>query len=471
MRPAAAAALLALACAPKVPPSPADAALAARPAPGPAPVYTPPVPVAYTLSNGLQVWLLEDHRLPLVDAVLLVPGGSALDPADEPGLTALSDALLLEGAGGKDASAFAEALESQALALESDTTGLWTTLSLAAPSERWDAGLDLLADAVLRPTFADADITRIREQMRMDAVQRADDPRALARLVGRRAWWGPGHPLAHPTTGTAAALEAVDPAAVRASWATRSSPQGSTLVVVGDIGRDALTASLEARFAGWVTPPPARPALPPPAGVSGGTRGIFVDNPGASQSVLLVQLPGPRLDQAPVPFDLAAVALGGTFTSRLNRLLREEKGYTYGARAALDSGPLVGVLEVFTAVRGDATAPALTDLLGELRKLPAGVDAAEVRKAQGARQTDAVESMETRGGAAWSLATLVMDGRPPGALADDLRAAAATDAAAASAAVAGVSLDQALIVVVGDLSQVRSAVESAVPATWSTEAP
>jgi zinc protease len=471
MRPAALFALFALACAPKVPPSPADAALAARPTPGAPPVYTPPVPVTFRLSNGLEVWLMEDGRLPLVDLVLLVPGGAALDPADEPGLTALADALLVEGAGGRDSSAFAEALESQALALESGTTGQWSTLALAAPSAGLDAGLDLLADAVLRPAFADADISRVREQMRMDALQRTDDPRTVARLVARRTWWGPGHPLAHPTTGTAEALAAVDPAAVRASWATRASPQGSTLVVVGNVGREALTASLEARFGGWTTPPPARPALAPPAGVTGGTRGIFVDNPGASQSVLLVQLPGPRLDQAPVPFDLAAVALGGTFTSRLNRLLREEKGYTYGARASLDTGPLMGMLEVFTAVRGDATAPALTDLLSELRKLPAGVDAAEVRKAQGARQTDAVESMESRGGAAWSLAGLVMDGRPPSAFAEDLRAAAATDATAASAAVAGLSLDQGLIVVVGDLAQVKGAVEAAVPATWSTEAP
>lgn len=461
--------LLALGCAPKslnLSPSPDGTVSLAYSAPVPTSLvaFDPPVAEVLSLSSGGEVWLLPRPGLPLVSLRVLVPGGKALDPAGTPGLVAFSDALLEHGAGDRDGQAFAAALDQLAVDLSVSTTETWTVISLDAHRDRLEPALDLLADLMLRPRFDAAEVERVRELRTAELQSALDDPRTVATWVSERAWYGEGHPLAMPAIGTAESLAALQTEALRASWQTRRGMAAPRLVVSGDIEAQALLTALDARLAGWtVTGSP--PASPPPAAAAP-TR-LLVDNPGASQTMLMVTMPGPGAqDDSAAAARLATVVLGGTFTSRLNRLLREEKGYTYGASARLRSRPSEGMVVVGTSVQKDATGPALVDLLAEIDRLHQGLSEDELAKARGANLTDLVEGASTRSSLADTAASLARLGLTPDGLQKQVKAEATVTPAQALAALAKAKVAQGTVVVVGDLSVVRSAVTEAAPGTW-----
>ena len=443
-------------------PLPSPSLLDARPTVGPAADFTPPQPQVFTLDNGATVWLLENPGLPLISLRMVVRGGRDMDPADQPGLTAFSNAMLTHGAGDLDASAFAAEVEQQALSLHASTGQATTWLSLEATSDTLDRGLELLSLAVTAPSFDAAEVDRVRDQRVGDIAQSLDTPATVASWVGDRLYFGEGHPLAHNTSGTAASLEALDAEQLKASWQQRMAPERATFVVSGDIDAESLKSALNAHFGDWaasaLAPLPEHPA---PSGAAGY---YLVDNPGSSQSILRVTLPGWRSDDpAYVPAELGSIVLGGTFTSRLNRLLREEKGYTYGARAGLGDGPGYGRMITYSAVRGDVTGLALVDMMGELDRISTGIDAAELKKAQGAKRSDTVSVFETRAGMASAYADLAAMEQGPDTLAQELSASESASVESVNAALAGIDPSAAIVVVVGDLSVIQPQLAEVLP--------
>lgn len=470
-------ALLLSACGPKEPPPPPPTPpvdpLAVPPSVGAPPDWIPPAAETATLSNGADAWFVVQDDLPLVSVRLWVPGGTLAGPEKHPGLVALTDNLLMHGAGDRDGAAFAAHAEQLAIDLDVGTWERGTVVSLDCHADRLDEGLALMADVVLRPRFARADVNRERD-LQVSEIERAlDDPRTVASWVSYAEWYGEGHPSAIPGVGTIKGLKGVSEKTVRANWARRASPAGARFVVAGAVDPAGLASQLDTHFGSWEGEAEEETfTLPPAAGVSEGPRFVFVDAPGSSQSVLRVILPGhPTGAEAEVATRLGAIVLGGTFTSRLNRLLREEKGYTYGARSRHASGPDDGLLIASTNVRGDVTGAALKDLLSELERVAAGVDAAERTKAIGSARTDAVEGAGTRASLAGGLLAATADGLGPDALQQDLAAVLATDEAAIDSALQGITLSEALVVVVGDLSVVRQEVEAAVPGDWKVVQP
>ena len=433
--------------------------------------WMPTAPTVQQTIAGAPMWHAHRPGLPLVSLRLVVPGGSSLDPAEQPGLTALSDAMLLRGAAGRDSAAFSAALQADAISLGVDTYRTATVVSLDCTTQALPAALDLLADALTAPRFDADEVARAQQQWIQYRKDAADDPRIVASEVGWRLWFGPDSPHAHPPDGTVAGLQALDAPTLAASWSMRSRPGSTRWVAVGDIESGELTRLLEERLGGWGSPA-SSPSLdlPPPPGTRGphlsGGR-VLVDNPGASQTVLRVMLPAwaPE-DPMRVAGDLGVVALGGTFTSRLNALLREEKGYTYGARADLYTGRGYGVVVASTNVFGDVTGPALTDLSTELVRIRDGVSAQEAGKARASGRTDAIETAASRSGTADMLVGLALDGRPADGQVADLRLGARADASDISRALRRLQLDKALVVVVGDLEEVGEAVTSAMPGAW-----
>jgi predicted Zn-dependent peptidase len=159
-------------------------------------------------------------------------------------------------------------------------------------------------------------------------------------------------------------------------------------------------------------------------------------------------------DAAVAPVRSGTVVLGGTFTSRLNALLREKRGFTYGARAGVQSLPGAGVRTITTRIRTDATAPAMTDLVGELAAIRAGVTPEEVTKARAAYRQDLVEAMESRAGIAGTFTPWNVAGLEPGALAAELAAVQAATPDQVKAAMSAYDLDKAVIVLVGDKAKI-----------------
>lgn len=462
------AAIFALALLPLAPEAAAvSSALDTPPAIGAPPVFRAPVAAVSTLSNGVPVWIVERPDLPLVSVNVVFRGGSASDPAQRPGLAALADTMLVHGAGDRDASAFAAATEQQAIRLEVNTEASYTELALSTQADRLDVALDLLADAILRPRFEADELVRVKAQRDSELAEALDDPMQVAKRAALAALYGPGHPYAHAPTGTRAGVAAATADEVRASWAARAGANRAMITVVGAVNGTAVREALERRLGamGAVSPAPEVPPAP-----SRDERGlVLVDNPGSSQSVLYVIMPGPApTDPALHGARMGVIALGGSFTSRLNALLREKKGYTYGVSARLAPDRHNSTVFVRTAVRQDVTAPALKDLLRELDRLPKGITAAELDKARGARRAILVDALESRAGAAGSIAGLWEIGLPPENWENERLALDAMDPKAVKKALKSIDLDGAVVVVVGDASVVGEPLKKAIKGEWTT---
>ena len=374
---------------------------AAAPAP-----FVPPVPEEGNRPSGLGVWHLDRPALPLVELALALPVGRVHEKPEQAGLAALTAELLQEGAGARDAAAFAAALEELGARFSVRVDERETVLYLSVLRKNLDAAVDLLLDALRRPRFAPEDVERVRaltvEQLRQDL----EDPATLARQVTWAAWWGEQHPYGRPIGGRPETVATLTREQVVDFHKLMARPQGAMLVLVGDLRLEDAAKLADRIDRDW--PAAGSPflgavRLKGPAQADG-PRVLLVDRPGAPQTVVRWVLPADEAaGQRRLTSDVLNVLFGGSFTSRLNRNLREEHAYTYGARSSFVRWPECVALLASSAVREDATGPALQEFLNEFGRLKTGdIDTAE---AQGAQATALAELVERTGDLSGLVAT------------------------------------------------------------------
>jgi predicted Zn-dependent peptidase len=330
------------------------------------PVRFPPV-TRGRLTSGLRVVSVERRDVPVLTFALIVPNGSAADPARQPGLAALTADLLDEGSGDRDAIAMHEALARIGGQLDIDT-GYDATLVALATLPRFEReGLQLLADMVFRPRLHEADFARVRDLRCNRLAQMRDLPAAQAEqaFVGRL--FG-AHPYGHLPIGTEPSLRALVVDDVRAFHGARFRPSGAILIAVGATTHDSLLATADAAFGdGGAAGGVEFDALPPPTIGGEGRRMVVVDRQDAPQSELRVgHLAVARSTPDYHPLVVLNALLGGQFVSRINLNLREEKGLTYGVRSAFDWRRAPGPFVVQTSVQTDGTAVAVGEILREM---------------------------------------------------------------------------------------------------------
>jgi zinc protease len=390
----------------------APATMATRPVIGPLPALRLTPPSTFTLANGLRVVAVPRHAAPIVAMQLVVRSGADADPPVLAGLAAATADMLDEGAGPRDAMAVARDLEAVGAELFLGASRDGSTLSLSVPSPGFEAALAIAADVVLRPQLSEADWTRVRNDRLTNLVQRRDQPDAVAILVADRVLFGDDHPYGRPTAGYERTVKAITAADLRRHYETFWRPNNASLVVVGDFAPEGLRALLERAFGAWKKG--AVPAARPGAPRKQRPRLVLVDKPGAPQTVLRLVGPG-AARSAPdrPPLSLLATVLGGSFTSRLNFNLREQKGFTYGAGSSFQflrrPGPFTASASVFTKV----TDAALGEFLKELGALRTGeITGEELTKARAMLQQGTAEALSTTGGTARTFADLALYGLP-----------------------------------------------------------
>jgi zinc protease len=347
------------------------------------------------LSCGTQVLLVEKHELPLVTLHLVFPAGSAEDPQPQPGLAEITAAVWDQGTARRTAEQIATELTdigaTLSVACEWDTT----SLRLFTLKRHLAKALDVYADVLRAPAFRQAELDRQRGIAGGRLAQIRNEPLVLGPMAVNQLLYGADHPYGHPQWGNPAVLEKISREDLQGFYRAQTQPERSGLIAVGDIAMPELTAALERVLAGWgaeaAAPAAALPPLPPPPP----TRLVLIDKPGAAQSVIDVALVGAER-KSPDYFKLLVMNMvfGGQFSSRLNLNLREQKGYTYGARSLFEwrvrrPGPFVAAASVQTAV----TAPALAEFLKELDGMVGG------RPVQ-AKELDFCQKFITRGYAA-----------------------------------------------------------------------
>ncbi len=431
-----------------------------RPSAGAAtPVRFPSI-VRERFDNGLRVWTIPYGAIPVATATLVVGRGTGDDPADRHGLASLTGDLLDEGAGDLDAIALAEAFARLGTQLDIDVGPDATTVSCSGLSRSLDRTLDLLASVVRRPRLDATDFERVRE-LRVNRLRQLS--RSASTMADRAyvtAVFG-DHAYGHGALGTTAALEAMSVDDARAFWQQHLGPSLATLIVVGDVEAAAVTSAATRAFDTWEAP--VAPAGIEVASTRPDPRIVLVDRPGASQSELRIGhlAPGRSTPDYHALVVLNAV-LGGQFTSRINRRLREEKGITYGAHTSFDFRRMAGSFSCDTSVQSDATADAVQDVLQEFEQIRTSVVGAdELLAARASLTRGYVRNFETAGQVARAAMQLAVHGLP-----DDTfdRFVPAVEAITADdvheVAQRHIRPEDATVVVVGDASACRASLET-----------
>lgn len=335
---------------------------------GPDRLFHLPRPARARLGTGIEAWSVAHRSVPVVAALLLLPVGSAADPAELPGLAAMTADLLDEGAGDRDALALHDALARIGAHLAIECTPDATVVGLLTLARHAEQALHLLAEVCFQPRLAAEDFERVRALRRNRLVQMRDAAGAVADRVFLATLLG-SHPYAHLPIGTEQALDRVRVEDVRAFHARTFDPRLATLVVVGDVAHEEAMAVADRVTARVVSAPsaPVARAEVPPAGLWPRGEVVVVDRPKAQQSELRVGRVGvSRADAAYHRLVVANAVLGGQFTSRINLNLREAKGYTYGARSYFEFRASPGPFTVQAAVQTDATGAALREIFAEM---------------------------------------------------------------------------------------------------------
>lgn len=442
-------------------PEPPPDLLGPRPAIGADVPFTPPKVETGTLSNGVALWVVPAPSLSLVTVRLQVKGGAALDPAGKEGRAALSDRLMSQGAGKLSAEAFSELVDRLGIQLDVGTGRTSSVITMSMRKEVVPQALDLLADMVLRPTYGKADVERERDLAVGDVQMSLDDLPTVAGRLAWAEWFGAGHPYGKPTDGTVAGLGKLGQKDLQDYHKLAWQAGGASFTVTGATTVQEISSLLDKRFGEWKGSASA-PLVVPAAPSHHDAPILLVDMPGSAQTMFYLVFPGPSIADADLaPARTGTIALGGTFTSRLNALLREKRGYTYGVRAGVEALPAAGVLSIRTRIRADVTANAMKDIVDELTKIRAGITDEELGKARGAYKQDQVEAMESRAGMAGVYGMWQSLGMGPDALANDLAAMQSVTRDRVTPAMARYDLSEALVVLVGDRAKIEGPLKEA----------
>ncbi len=339
------------------------------PAPGPSPELHLPVPKTFEVANGLKVYLLEDHSLPVISASVVANAGGGANPPGRPGLAAFTARMLTQGTKERSATDLANDTDSIGANLNAIATVDDAAVDGGALSNNTEALLDLLDDVTEHPAFQGEEVERMRKDRLTAILQEADSPMAALLRVGLKTLYGDS-PYGYRSNGTTESVKAITRDELSTFWATHYAPQNAALVLAGDITESDARTLATKYFGHWTatgklspTPLPAPPSAP-------SRRVVIVDKPGAPQTALAAFGLGlGRNTPQYAALNVMNNVLGGLFSSRINMNLREKNGFTYGAvsRYLLYKGE--GPFLTEALVRTDVTAPAAREMFAELNRI------------------------------------------------------------------------------------------------------
>ncbi len=409
------------------------------------------------LSNELRVLRYDCPGQYVVSATLLFDLPLTMEPRELEGVAGLVGRCLTKGAAGRGAEEFADALALCGADLDAAAFPDGFAVRLSAPTIHLADALELMADSVLSPEFADDEFEH-EQQLRLEEIDQASAyPQHVAVEQLNAALFG-DHRASRPVGGSAETVRAVGRDDVVAFARRHLDPRRATLIIAGDFA-DLDPAALAAdAFASWQGSGDDLDDVVATVPVTADrAQLLLVDWPDAPQSTLRLAAPGiTRADERWPGMFAANFAIGGNFSSRINTVLREQKGFTYGAGSSLDTGRSTGLVAVSTAVRADATAEALEDIVTILRDATGSITADEVSTASRAATESAALGFERSDSVVGRVELLLSQGLPLDHVDANLERIRTVTAEDANAALTTVLRPEAVtIVVVGDAATLR----------------
>lgn len=430
------------------------------------PQFTPPAIQKDKLANGVEVWLVQDDKLPIVQTNIVFKGGWSLEPADKPATGSLTSELLDEGTRTRTALQISEEAKAMGANMGSSSSFDGMTVSLNVLKKHLDKGYALMSDVLLNPTFPQEELDRQKQMYIGRIAQENKQPFTVAQKMFLKTLYGADHPYGRPQTGsgTEASLNAITRDDLVTFYRTNYTPANATIVISGNITMPEAKTALEKALKGWTaTGVPAMATIPEPPPLTK-TQVVIVDKPGAAQSAILIGHAGiKRSDPDYMPIQLMMNALGSQFTSRINMNLREDKGYTYGANANFSNRRGTGPFIAGAQVQTPNTKESVIEFLKEIR------DITTTRPVTPEELTDGKNNLikgfpsgfESIGAVAGGMGAMVTYDLPQDEWQTYVSRVSAVDLVAANrAATSHINPDALLIVIVGDRAQIEEGIKS-----------
>lgn len=427
------------------------------------PSFVPPRIQQTKLSNGMELLLVENHKLPLVQADLVIKSGWAGDPTDRPGVASMTAELLDEGTTSRNTLQISE--EAKRLGANLGTSSFFdaSNVNLNVLKKNLDPALDLMADVVLNPTFPNEELERQRPIYLGRILQESKEPFTSAFKAYLRLLYGPAHPYGQPFTGsgTEASTRAITREDLVKYYKANYYPNNAAMVVVGDLTLDEAQKKLEKAFAKWKPGAVAKSEIQTPVALRS-SQVYVVDKPGAAQSVIVVGHLGIRRnDPDYIACEVMNNTLGAQFTSRINMNLREDKGYSYGAGSFFFGTRGVGPFICFAPVQTQNTKESLAEIVKEMRDIIGArpLTDTEVTDSKNNLVKGFPQRFETLGSMAGQLAEMVMYDLATDEWSSYINKVNGIDGAMATqAAKKHLSPNALLVVVVGDREKIESSI-------------
>ena len=342
-----------------------------RPAPASPGTFQAPLPQHHRLSNGLQLLVVEKREVPLVAFGVIFETGAAGDPASLGGISSLTTAMLQEGTTTRSSTQIADEFEFLGSQLLASTGREYTLVGSESLTREFPRALELVSDLLQHPTFPEEELVRLSDQRQTSIRRQRDNPTALADLVMPSLMHGLGSPYGHPVEGSEALFQDVTKAHLLQHYQGAYGPGNATLAVVGDVSMEEAVRLAEEHFAGWQDGRKSSVAAGQAAGLTGVAGTMYLlDKPGAAQSVIRAGSLGvERHHPDYFPLTVFNHLFGGQFTARLNRNLRQDKGYSYGYRSAFEWQRPSSRFVAGGSVQTDVTAAAVSETLKEFAEV------------------------------------------------------------------------------------------------------
>ncbi len=333
------------------------------PEPGPAPEIQLGDFNDFTLDNGLQVVLVENHKLPRVSYQLFVDVPPHLE-GDYAGAQQMLGSMLRRATSDMSKEEIDEAVDFIGASISTSGSGAYASTI----SKYKEEVIKLMSDVILKAEFPEAEFKKVKEDSKAGLAQEVTTPDAIASRVTQAITYGPNHPYGEQMTEET--LENIDLDVVKSVYDTYFVPNRSYLVMVGDLTSEEARRLATDNFGRWPRKEVAVPSFPTPQAPEGVTVN-FVPRSGSVQSNIVISEPielQPGTKES-IRANLMNIALGSGFNGRLFANLREDKGYTYGAYSSTGDDPLVGNFRAYANVRNEVTDSAVTQFMYELTRM------------------------------------------------------------------------------------------------------
>lgn len=384
-----------------------------RPQLGPTPQVRLPQIQKAELPNGLRVWLVEAHKVPLVAFNMVLFAGSERDPLTQPGIATMTAAVMQEGTATRSSLQIAEEIDAIGASMMIGAQSDFATAALSCLTKHVDAALAVYADVLAHPDFPEKEFVRVKNDRLTSILQQKDRPTAIANRSFNAILYGGDHPYGNDAMGTDASIKALTRDDLVKYYTSYFRPNNAILIVVGDVTMGDLKPKLTKVFADWKSGElPGAGSFSTPS--VAGRKVYLVDKPGAAQSEVRIGYPAlARSTQDYFAAELVNLVLGGQFSSRLNSNIREKRGFSYGVRSAFQYSRMPGPFVASGAIQTAKTDSALQEFIREIDRMHvSGLTAEELEFAKNRTKGVFATGFETPAQIARALVNVVVYNLP-----------------------------------------------------------